>query len=49
MAAEWFLCEYDAEEGEDDGTADTEVTLDESSRLLATSCTTSTTTATTGI
>jgi hypothetical protein len=29
MAAEWFLCEYDAEEGEDEGTPDSEVTLDE--------------------
>lgn len=29
MAAEFFLCEYDAEDGEDEGTPDTEVTLDE--------------------
>lgn len=29
MAAEWFLCEYDVEEAEDEGTADTDVTLDE--------------------
>lgn len=29
MSAEWFLCEYDAEEGEDEGTPDSEVTLDE--------------------
>ncbi len=28
-AAEWFLCEFDAEEGEDEGTPDTEVSLDE--------------------
>ncbi len=29
MAAEWFLCEWDAEEGEDEGTPDADVTLDE--------------------
>ena len=29
MGAEWFLCEYDVEEGEDEGTPDAEVTLDE--------------------
>jgi Plasmid pRiA4b ORF-3-like protein len=29
MVAEWFLCEYDAEEGQDEGTPDIEVTLDE--------------------
>jgi hypothetical protein len=29
MAAEWFLCEYDVEEGEDEGTPDADVTLDE--------------------
>ena len=28
-SAEWFLCEYDAEEGEDEGTPDIEITLDE--------------------
>ena len=49
MAAEWFLCEYDVEEGEDEGTPDAAVTLDETLVSRATSCTTSTTTATTGI
>jgi hypothetical protein len=29
IAAEWFLCEYDVEEGEDEGTPDADVTLDE--------------------
>lgn len=29
MGAEWFLCEYDVEEGEDEGTPDADVTLDE--------------------
>lgn len=29
MAAEWFLCEWDAQEGEDEGKPDSEVTLDE--------------------
>ncbi|MEP6816666.1 MAG: plasmid pRiA4b ORF-3 family protein, partial [Marmoricola sp.] len=32
LAAEWFLCDYDAEEGEDDGTPDVEVHLDETLR-----------------
>jgi hypothetical protein len=29
MSAEWFLCRYDVEEGEDEGTPTTDVTLDE--------------------
>ena len=29
IAAEWFLCEYDVEEGEDEGTPDADATLDE--------------------
>lgn len=29
MGAEWFLCEYDVEEGEDEGTPAADVTLDE--------------------
>ncbi|GAA4816950.1 plasmid pRiA4b ORF-3 family protein [Nocardioides caeni] len=29
MAAEWFLCEWEVEEGEDEGTPDTDVTLEE--------------------
>ncbi len=29
MAAEWFLCDFDADEGEDEGTPGSEVTLDE--------------------
>ena len=29
IAAEWFLCAYDVEEGEDEGTPDADVTLDQ--------------------